>query len=243
MFKPKLTAIDLDLEGRPVTIAVRRSRRARRATLRIPTGGEPVVTAPLAMSDAVIDRFVRGHTGWLADKLSRRPQAVAFADGVVFPLRGVDHRIRHHPGRRGTVWVEEEDGDRLFCVAGEVRHLARRVSDGLKRMAREDLQEASLRHAATVGRKVTGVRVRDTRSQWGSCTRTGALSYSWRLILAPPFVLDYVAAHEVAHLVEHNHSDRFWRLTEELAPRTPEARRWLRAHGPALFSVGAAAAE
>ncbi|WP_018700049.1 M48 family metallopeptidase [Amorphus coralli] len=235
---PPLTAIALDLDGRAITVAVRRSRRARRATLRIPTGGAPIVTAPVAMADAVIDGFVRGHTGWLADKLARQAPAVAFADGAVFPLRGEDHRIRHYPGRRGTVWLDVVEGERLFCVAGQERHLARRVSDGLKRMAREDLEEASVRHAATVGRKITSVRVRDTRSQWGSCTRTGALSYSWRLILAPAFVLDYVAAHEVAHLVEHNHSDRFWRLTEELAPRTPEARRWLKLHGPGLFAIG-----
>tara|TARA_R110002020_G_scaffold15143_6_gene53805 strand:+ start:8639 stop:9421 length:783 start_codon:yes stop_codon:yes gene_type:complete len=233
-----LTAIALELHGRPVTITVKRSGRARRATLRIPSGGAPVVTAPLAMSDAVIDRFVRGHTGWLAERLARQAPARAFADGVIFPLRGVDHRIRHTPGRRGTVWVEEEGAEKLLCVTGHEKYLVRRVTDGLKRMARADLEEAALRHAATVDRKVTSVRVRDTRSQWGSCTRKGALSFSWRLILAPPFVLDYVAAHEVAHLVEHNHSDRFWRLTEELAPRTDEARRWLRKQGPGLFAIG-----
>lgn len=233
-----LTAIALELHGRPVTVAVKRSQRARRATLRIPSGGAPVVTAPLAMSDAVIDRFVRGHTGWLAERLARQAPVLAFADGVVFPLRGVDHRIRHAPGRRGTVWTEEEDDELFFCVTGHEKYLVRRVTDGLKRMARSDLEEASLRHAATVGRTVISVRVRDTRSQWGSCTRKGALSFSWRLILAPPFVLDYVAAHEVAHLVEHNHSDRFWRLTEELAPRTTEARRWLRKEGPHLFAIG-----
>ena len=229
-----LTAIALDLQGCAVTVAVKRSHRARRATLRIPSGGAPVVTAPMTMSDVVIDRFVRGHTGWLAERLA----PLAFVDGVVFPLRGVDHRIRHTPGRRGTVWIEEEGDEKLFCVTGHEKYLVRRVTDGLKRMARSDLEEASLRHAAAVGRKVTSVRVRDTRSQWGSCTRKGALSYSWRLIFAPAFVLDYVAAHEVAHLVEHNHSDRFWRLTEQLAPRTPEARRWLRKQGPGLFSIG-----
>ncbi|MGX1096688.1 M48 family metallopeptidase [Amorphus sp. MBR-141] len=233
-----LTAIALDLQGRAITVAVKRSHRARRATLRIPSGGAPVVTAPMTMSDVVIDRFVRGHTGWLGERLARQAPPLAFADGVVFPLRGVDHRIRHTPGRRGTVWIEEEDGEKLFCVTGHEKYLVRRVTDGLKRMARSDLEEASLRHAAAAGRKVTSVRVRDTRSQWGSCTRKGALSYSWRLIFAPAFVLDYVAAHEVAHLVEHNHSDRFWRLTEQLAPRTPEARRWLRKQGPGLFSIG-----
>lgn len=235
---PSLTRIDLDLSGRAVVVQVRRNQRARRATLRIPTTGAPVVTAPVGMSDRTIERFVHGHAGWLAERLSRQPSGIPFENGAMIPLRGVGHQIRHVPGRRGTIWVDAEAEEPVLCVTGDARHLARRVGDGLKRMARADLEVAASRHAATVGRRVTSVRVRETRSQWGSCTSKGALSFSWRLVMAPAFVLDYVAAHEVAHLVEHNHSDRFWRLTEQLAPRTPEARRWLKLEGPSLFAIG-----
>ncbi|MDQ0315226.1 putative metal-dependent hydrolase [Amorphus orientalis] len=200
--------------------------------------GAPVVTAPVGMSDAALERFVRGHADWLADKLSRQTPARPFEDGAFVPVRGVEHRIDHHPGRRGTMWLDEDDGQPLLCVAGEEQYVARRVTDGLKRMARADLEASVVRHAAAVNRTVTSLKVKETRSQWGSCTNKGALSFSWRLIMAPPFVLDYVAAHEVAHLVEHNHSDRFWRLTEKLAPQTPEACRWLKQQGPHLFTIG-----
>ncbi|WP_367197034.1 M48 family metallopeptidase [Amorphus sp. 3PC139-8] len=233
-----MTSIDLDLPNGRVTVQVRWSRRARRATLRLPTAGEPVVTAPQGMSNTTLERFVKDHAGWLAERLARQAPCVPFEAGAVIPVRGVDHEIRHMPGRRGTLWIDGESERRLLCVTGEVQHLPRRVRDGLKRMARDDLSEASHRHARKVDRPVTAIRIRETRSQWGSCSHKGALSFSWRLVMAPPFVLDYVAAHEVAHLIERNHSHRFWKLTERLAPQTPEARLWLKAHGQSLFAIG-----
>ncbi len=107
----------------------------------------------------------------------------------------------------------------LLCVAGDRAHLARRVRDFLKREAKRDLDAASRRYAAMLGVAVKRVSVRDQTSRWGSCTAAGVLSYSWRLILAPPHVLDYLAAHEVAHLVEMNHSRRFWRVVAAHLPR------------------------
>ena len=95
-----------------------------------------------------------------------------------------------------------------------------------------------LEFAQRVGRRPAGVRIKDTRAQWGSCTPQGILSFSWRLVLAPPFVLRYVAAHEVAHLVELNHSAAFWRLNEQLDPDHAQARAWLRRHGRMLHAVG-----
>ena len=126
------------------------------------------------------------------------------------PLRGVDHRIEHRRGARGTVWTEVGRRDaRLLCVAGETPHLPRRVRDYLKREAKRDLEAASRAAAQALGVSIKRVSVRDQSSRWGSCSSTGVLSYSWRLILAPPFVLDYLAAHEVAHLIEMNHSRAF----------------------------------
>ena len=106
----------------------------------------------------------------------------------------------------------------LLCVAGDRAHLARRVRDFLKREAKRDLEAASRRYAAMLGVAVKRVSVRDQASRWGSCTAAGVLSYSWRLIFAPPYVLDYLAAHEVAHLVEMNHSRRFWRVVARICP-------------------------
>jgi predicted metal-dependent hydrolase len=127
----------------------------------------------------------------------------------VVPLRGIPHRIVHRAGERGTVWTEIRDsGERILCVAGDVEHMDRRVHDYLKREARKDLQKASQAYAEDLGVRVKRVSIRDQSSRWGSCTSAGSLSFSWRLILAPPYVLDYLAAHEVAHLVEMNQASR-----------------------------------
>jgi predicted metal-dependent hydrolase len=160
---------------------------------------------------------------------------------MVVPLRGEPHRIEHRPGERGTVWVElGDDGRHALCVAGEAPHVARRVRDYLKREARRELEAASRRYAGELDVKVKRVSVRDQASRWGSCSTTGVLSYSWRLILAPPFVLDYLAAHEVAHLVEMNHSRAFWRIVGRICPNTARAKMWLDNHGADLHRYGVA---
>jgi predicted metal-dependent hydrolase len=126
----------------------------------------------------------------------------------------------------------------MIMVAGAAAHLRRRVIDFLKREARRDLEPRVLHYARALGVAVTAIRLRDQTSRWGSCTVTGHLSFSWRLIMAPPFVLDYLAAHEVSHLIEMNHSRRFWRLCEWLCPQTRQARAWLNAEGAKLHAVG-----
>ncbi len=126
----------------------------------------------------------------------------------------------------------------MLCVAGEAPHVARRVRDFLKREAKNDLEVASRRAAATLGIAIKRVSIRDQSSRWGSCSTTGVLSYSWRLIMAPPFVLDYLAAHEVAHLIEMNHSRRFWRVVERICPDLARAKAWLDANGTNLHRYG-----
>jgi predicted metal-dependent hydrolase len=113
------------------------------------------------------------------------------------------------------------------------------VLDFLRREARRDLEAAVTRHAAAVGRKVQGLALRDTRSRWGSCSGRGTLSFSWRLIMAPSHVLDYLAAHECAHLVHMDHSAAFWSVVERLMPDMARAEAWLKAHGPSLHRYGA----
>ena len=197
-------------------VRLRRHRQARRYTLRIdaPTR-EVVLTMPPRGSVREAREFAQKHGGWIAARLKRLPEATPFAHGVEVPLRGEPHRIVHRRGERGTVWTETDgSGQRLLCVAGEPPHVDRRISDFLKREAQRDLDAASRGYAAQIGVSIKRICVRDQSSRWGSCSNTGVLSFSWRLILAPPFVLDYLAAHEVSHLVELNHSPRFWRLVK-----------------------------
>ena len=182
--------------------------------------------------------FAQRNGAWIAARLKRLPHAIPFADGVDVPLRGTTHRIVHRERMRGTVWAEESDGGPLLCVAGNAAHVTRRVRDFLKREAKRDLDAASRRYAAALGVAIKRVTVRDQASRWGSCTAGGVLSYSWRLILAPAFVLDYLAAHEVAHLVEMNHSPRFWRVVARICPDWERARGWLNTQGNALHRYG-----
>jgi predicted metal-dependent hydrolase len=221
-------------------VRVRRHRQARRYTLRIHAASrEVILTMPPRGSLREAKEFAQKHGGWIATRLHRLPEAAPFAHGTVLPLRGIAHRIAHRAGARGTVWTETgETGERLLCVAGQAPHLARRVADFLRREARRDLEAVSLRTARHLGVAVHAVSVRDQASRWGSCSTTGVLSYSWRLILAPPFVLNYLAAHEVAHLVEMNHSPRFWRLVNRLCPDSERAKIWLDMHGSDLHRYG-----
>ncbi|MBV9532423.1 MAG: M48 family metallopeptidase [Bradyrhizobium sp.] len=210
-------------------IRVRRHRRARRYTLRIhPTDREAILTMPPRGTIAEARDFAHLHGGWIAARLGRLPKAAPFLAGVVVPLRGMPHRIVHRAGVRGTAWTEIRDsGEKTLCVAGGIEHLDRRVHDYLKREARCDLLKATGIYAQALGVRVRRVSIRDQSSRWGSCTSAGSLSFSWRLILAPSFVLDYLAAHEVAHLVEMNHSPRFWRVVARICPSAERAKKWL----------------
>jgi predicted metal-dependent hydrolase len=221
-------------------VRLRRHRQARRYTLRIdaPTR-EVVLTMPPRGSVREAKEFAQKHGGWIAARLKRLPEAAPFAHGVEVPLRGEPHRIVNRRGERGTVWTETDgSGQRLLCVAGEPPHVDRRISDFLKREAQRDLDAASRGYAAQLGVSIERICVRDQSSRWGSCSNTGVLSFSWRLILAPPFVLDYLAAHEVSHLVELNHSPRFWRLVKRLYPQLERAKVWLDANGTDLHRYG-----
>jgi predicted metal-dependent hydrolase len=233
-------AIEVVCEGEIHLVRLRRHRQARRYTLRVvAVTREAVLTMPPRGSFREAREFAEKHRAWIAARLGRLPKAAPFAHGTEFPLRGLTHVIVHRRGARGTVWTEtDRNGTRLLCVAGDNAHMRRRITDHLKREARHDLEEAVARYAKRLGATVRRISVRDQASRWGSCSTTGALSFSWRLVLAPRYVLDYLAAHEVAHLREMNHSRRFWRLLGRLCPDMERAKAWLDVHGTDLHRYG-----
>lgn len=238
---PKRTeTIELALDGEALRVAVRRHPQARRLTLRVRAASRDVtLTAPPHVALATARDFVQRHREWVRVRLGRLPEVVRFEPGATIPLRGQPHRIVHAPAARGTVWVGAEAGaGPALHVAGEAPHVARRVADHLKREARRDLAAAVQRHAHALGVEVGRITLRDTASRWGSCSAQGDLSFSWRLIMAPPMVLDYLAAHEVAHRLELNHSPAFWRAVERIFPARREAESWLRHHGASLHRYG-----
>jgi hypothetical protein len=220
-------------------VRLRRHRRARRYTLRIhPSDREAILTMPPRGTIGDAKEFAQRHGAWIAARLGRLPKAAPFQSGTIVPLRGVDHKIVHRAGR-GTVWTETRDsGERILCVAGDLEHTDRRVHDFLKREARHDLSKAAHHYAEALGVKVKRISIRDQSSRWGSCTSAGSLSFSWRLILAPAYVLDYLAAHEVGHLVEMNHSAKFWRVVGKACPQMERAKAWLDTHGNDLHRYG-----
>lgn len=226
----------LRIDGNAVEVNVRLNPRARRLIVKVhPTTGEITVTAP---SQRALDRaldFAQGQSSWIAMQRARVPARVDLGVGAVLPLRGKDHPVRQGEPGHGAAWVQNGE----IHVAGAKAHHARRLTDFLKKEARKDFETRTVEFAQRVGLRHRRITVRDTASRWGSCSAQGSLSYSWRLILAPQFVLDYVVAHEVAHIQELNHGPAFWKLVRELVGDPRKAQTWLREHGAALHRYAA----
>jgi predicted metal-dependent hydrolase len=223
----------LVLNGAAATIVWRRHTRARRITLRIDPGqGNVVITLPARAARAAGLALLNTHAGWVASRLAALPCVPPLVAGGTVPINGVPHLIRHMPGRRGT-WLEAN----VLHVSGNPAFLPRKVSDFLRAEAQLRLVGQAMAKSAGAGLAAGRVCVRDTRSRWGSCSPAGALMFCWRLIMAPPFVQDYVVAHEVAHLRHLDHSPDFWALADALSPHRREAVTWLLKVGPRLLRV------
>ncbi|MBR0648444.1 M48 family metallopeptidase [Roseomonas terrae] len=221
----------------PVGCPVRwcRSTRARRVSLRIdPRAGEVIVTLPMREARRAGMALLTTHAAWVMQRLAALAPAVSLAPGAEVLLGGRPHVICHDPSARGGAFLEGA----TITVTGQLEFLARRVKDFLRAEAKRRIAVLADGHAATLGVKIRAIRLKDTRSRWGSCAPDGTLAFSWRLVMAPDWVLDYVVAHEVAHLRELNHSPRFWAHVETLAPDREAAQDWLRDNGPALLRVG-----
>jgi len=218
-----------------VTVKAKRNRRARRMTLRIDATHDcAILVLPTYVALAEGLDFARSKADWLQAKLAELPERQAFADGALLNVSGRGLTIRHEPtlGAR----VIEDDG--TLRVGGEAALLRGRVLRWLKAEVRRAILPLAAARAAAIGKKHKRVALRDSRSRWGSCSSDGSLSFCWRLVFAPPEVLDYVVSHEVAHLAEMNHGPRFWAVVESLTPHAETARRWLAENGAALQRQG-----
>ncbi|MBA84675.1 M48 family metallopeptidase [Thalassobius sp. S69A] len=213
----------------PISVHLRRSARARRISLRVSgLDGRVVMTLPHGVQEAEALEFAHEKADWIRGHLGRQPDLIPVAPGVEIPVEGQMRRLEMVPGRR--VVLQE---DRLG-LPGQAERAAPRVQGWLRELARDRLAAASDHFAARLGRDYTGLTIRDTRSRWGSCSSQGRLMYSWRLIMAPPEILSYVAAHEVAHLAEMNHSQAFWDTVARIHGPHETARKWLRDQGSYL---------
>ena len=234
-----LEVSELDMGGGKPPLTLRRNARARRMILRVDRHGTGVVlTVPMRTSRQRALEFARTHSQWIESRLAAASKRVVFAQGAVIPLRGKEYMITITGGVRGAVRVEPPSAEASghIEVPGDSTHAARRLREWLKAECKKDLIAASAAHAKAMGVKFHKISVRDQSSRWGSCSASGQLSFSWRLILAPSFVLDYVAAHEVAHLAQMNHGPKFWALVARHCPDLEKARVWIRRHGRDLHS-------
>jgi predicted metal-dependent hydrolase len=215
----------------PIDVTLRRSARTRRFSLRVSRlDGRVTLSMPLRARETEALTFLKAQEDWLRQTLvemsSSVPQRVSL--GAQLPVEGQHFLLVQGSGRSIQVV-----GDQIL-VPGDPAQAAARVGAWLKVLARDRLASASNHFAGLVDRPFSRLTLRDTRSRWGSCSHDKALMYNWRLIMAPPSVLSYVAAHEVAHLVEMNHSDRFWAVVSRIYPDYATERAWLRAEGQAL---------
>ncbi|HTQ12601.1 MAG TPA: SprT family zinc-dependent metalloprotease [Rhizomicrobium sp.] len=223
------------LDGERIPITLRLNPRARRLIVKVhPSTGEVTVTAPSRQGLEHAMEFARSEKDWIARRLAHVPPPVVLELGARVPYRGEMAIIRRGEGRRGPVWIDREGEEPVIRVTGETGHIPRRVLDFLKREARKSLDARVTCYAERLGTKPRRITVRDTASRWGSCSSGRSLSFSWRLIMAPTFVLDYVVAHEMTHLREMNHGRRFWTLLSELVEDVRRPQRWLNQHGSTL---------
>jgi predicted metal-dependent hydrolase len=230
-FQRRATALDI---GAPLSIRV--NPRARRLLLKVDAATREIeLVLPYGVPPEHGLRFLAAQRGWIAARLDALPNQVQFAEGAVVPVLGVPHRIcrASDPAAPPVAIVDGE-----IRVRGDPAHIGRRVRDHLARLAGQEFSLRARAFAARIDKKVARVTVRDTTSRWGSCSAAGNLSFSWRLILAPEPVIDYVVAHEVAHLAEMNHGPRFWGVVAGLVLNHAAARAWLKRHRSELLSYG-----
>ena len=230
------------IEGLDTPVEVRRHPSARRMTLRVSrTKRAVIVTVPMQCDLGDAGQFLSRHIDWVRDRIGSLPEPVPFAEGALMPLRGVFHRLRF-TAASATRLVEPvaTDSGPELSVNGRAGHAANHLRAWLFNEARRDLDERVMVHAHRLGLKAKRIAIRDQSTRWGSCSTTGVLSFSWRLILAPTLVLDYVAAHEVAHLAQMNHGPRFWALVRKTMPELDAAKSWLVTRGADLHRYGEA---
>ena len=196
-------------DGEPIDIKVRGSARANRFIISVnPQTSEFWVSQPMSRSPDEARIFVERNAPWIAEQLMKLPARVQFRHGSIVPILGKEYTIAHSPEEFGNVWLKESFDNQMpeLRVSGGSEHMARRVRDWLKERAKDEVSYKAKKFSSLLNMEIKSVSVRDTRTRWGSCSSSGNLSFCWRLIFAPEKIVDYVCAHEAAHLVELNHS-------------------------------------
>lgn len=224
------------IHSKLLPLVIRESSQAKRLILRLrPDGDEAVLTVPLRYSKRQAMGFIEKARPWLEKQAARISQKHPYVEGMILPVFGKHYELRHKPSRAFLSWWGEDH----LLIHAPVEKFGIFVQKSLYHVATQFLTTRTTFYATQVGKSVNRITLRDTRSRWGSCSPNGNISYSWRLVFAPEQVADYLCAHEVAHLVEMNHSPQFWKIVEDFCPDYKNLRHWLRQNGKSLFQYSA----
>ena len=228
-------------DGKRIDIKVSDSIRANRFIMRVnQQTSEFCVSRPMWRSIDEARIFVERNVWWISEQLMKLPARVQFRHGSIVPILGKEYKISHSPKEFGNVWLKESLNNEMpeLRVSGGSEHMARRVRDWLKKRAKDEVAYKAKKFSSLLNKEIKSVSVRDTRTRWGSCSSSGNLSFCWRLIFAPEKIVDYVCAHEAAHLVELNHSPRFWQTVHQLVGEWNSSKKWLKENGARLHRYG-----
>lgn len=216
-------------------LILKRHPRAKHLKLRYDAKSvSAILTLPSGISNRKAVQFANKHYDWLNDQYENSPETTPLTAGNIIPFRGQSVMIIHAPEKPAAVHLK----DGKLIVGGPAVALEMRVQNWLKKQSRIALNEAVAKFGTLLGCRPRKIMVRDTTSRWGSCSSRKCLSFSWRLIMATPDILNYVVAHEMAHLVEMNHSPAFWKIVDSIYPDWKKSRNWLKSEGNALMLIG-----
>ena len=231
-----LNSTTLDLpNGKTAKISIRRSNRARRLKIRIlPETGQAELVLPRFIEEQKGISFLRQKTTWVAKHLRKFSEPIPFRDGAMVPLFDKPLKIIHVSEKGADVHREDEN----LLVRAPKNVLGRAITTWYKREAGCEITMLAKKKSALLDKTYSRLTIRDTKSRWGSCSASGALNFSWRLIMAPEYVLDYMVSHEVTHLAEMNHSKKFWQIVRTLSSTVDEGKSWLRQNGHNLHRYG-----
>lgn len=214
-------------------IKVIKSHNSAKLILRIDKKDRAVILSlPKYCSQKKAISFVKENEKWIKSALEKIPEVRDFAIGDKINIFGTEYIIEQSSTRGGTRLDKENN---IFYVSGSVEFVHRRVKDYIKKIALDEFYTRSCKVAQKIEKKVNSVCIKDTKSRWASCSSLNNINYSWRLALAPDFVIDYIVAHEVCHLAHQNHSSNFWELVYKIEYNAAKGRKWLSDNGQSLY--------
>lgn len=222
------------IDGETIPVSLRRNTQAKRMILRIDSAsGDVKITVPTRVSMRAVQRFLDQHIDWVKTERAKRPKAPAIVHGMQIPYRGNEYLLHFTDTPPRTVTIN----DGTITVGGPVDQAPARLERWMRLQARQQLEQDASFYASKLGVTFAKISIGDMKTRWGSCSSKQTLKFNWRLILAPEIVRRYVAAHEVSHLLEMNHSARFWEHVAHCMTDYKVHRRWLKSKGDILMRL------